>query len=423
MFARGEPPPSDAVRGFARRARRAFAGSWAQNLHGGSVPALIVGSCRVGIIESMDVKPFRIERYYAQYEFTTRYMLSSSDCESRTIEDLLGLEPDAQDRLLATWCGYTESPGAPELREAIAALYERIDSDEVIVTSCAEEGIFLLYHSLLGAGDHAIVETPCYESALELARSTGAEVDEWRRHYEHGWAHDFEALETSLRGNTRILYINQPHNPTGTLMDRATFERVADLARAHGLVLLADEVYRELEHDPRARLPAACDLDEHAVSLGSISKSYGLPGLRIGWLVTRDGAVRDAIMRMKDYTTICSSAPSEVLTAVALRNRQVLLERNLAIVERNLPLLDDFFERHRDTFEWVRPTASPIGFPRVKGAADVDEMCARLAHLGVLLLPGSVYDQPSHVRVGFGRANLPDALRLLEACLGVPSTA
>jgi aspartate/methionine/tyrosine aminotransferase len=369
----------------------------------------------------MDVKPFRIERYYAQYEFTTRYMLSSSDCESRTIEEVLGLEPDARARLLQTWCGYTESPGAPELREAIATLYERIDPDDVIVTSCAEEGIFLLYHSLLGTGDHAIVETPCYESALQLARSTGAGVDEWRRRYEDGWAHDLDALERSLRADTRLLYINQPHNPTGTLMDRATLARVSELARGHRLVLFADEVYRELEHDPRDRLPAACDLDEHAVSLGSISKSYGLPGLRIGWLVTRDVAIREAIMRLKDYTTICSSAPSEVLTAIALRNRHVLLERNLGIVERNLPLLDEFFERHGDMFEWVRPSASPIGFPRINGVADVDEMCARLADLGVLLLPGSVYDQPSHVRVGFGRANMPEALRLLEACLGAPS--
>jgi aspartate/methionine/tyrosine aminotransferase len=371
----------------------------------------------------MDLKPFRIERYYARYEFTTRYMLSSSDCESRTIEEVLGLEPDAHARLLQTWCGYTESPGALELREAIAALYERIEPDDVIVTSCAEEGIFLIYHALLGADDHAIVETPCYESALQLARSTGAGVDEWRRLYEDGWAHDLGALERSLRAGTRLLYLNQPHNPTGTLMDRAMFERVSDLAGSHGLVLFVDEVYRELEHDPRDRLPAACDLDEHAVSLGSISKSYGLPGLRIGWLVARDPAIRERIMRMKDYTTICSSAPSEVLTAVALRNRRVLLKRNLGIVERNLPLLDDFFDRHRDMFEWVRPTASPISFPRVHGVADVDEMCARLADLGVLLLPGSVYDEPSHVRVGFGRANMPEALSLLEASLGAPAAA
>lgn len=371
----------------------------------------------------MDVKPFRIERYYARYEFSTRYMLSSSDCESRTIASLLELEPDAHARLLGTWCGYTESPGAPELREAIAGLYERIDPDEVIVTACAEEGIFLLYHALLAPGDHAIVETPCYESALELARAAGAEVSPWRRDYDEGWAHDLDALERSIRATTRVLYVNQPHNPTGTLMDRPTFERVVELARENRIVLFSDEVYRELEHSPDRRLPAACDLDEHAVSLGSISKSHGLPGLRLGWLVTRDPAVRAAIMRLKDYTTICSSAPSEVLTALALRQRHVLLERNLAIVTGNLPLLDAFFERHADTFDWIRPVASPIGFPHLRGVEDVEAFCERLAGLGVLLLPGTVYDQPAHVRVGFGRANLAEALAVLESALPAPAPA
>ena len=362
----------------------------------------------------MKLTPFRIERYYARYEFTTRYMLSSSDCESRTIVELLELEPDAHGRLLEQWCGYTESPGSAELRAAIAALYGRADADEVLVCSCAEEGIFLVYHALLGPGDHAIVETPCYESALQLARSTGAEVSEWRRDYDDGWAHDLDALERLLRPQTRLLYVNQPHNPTGTLMQPGTFARVVELARAHGLVLFSDEVYRELEHEPADRLPAVCDAYERGVSLGSISKTYGLPGLRLGWLATSDDRVRARVAELKDYTTICSSAPSELLTAVALRNRQVLIERNLGIVGDNLPLLDRFFDRHRDIFEWVRPTASAIGFPRVSGVGDVDAFCARLAAAGVLLLPGSVYDQPDHVRVGFGRKNMRDALEVLD---------
>jgi aspartate/methionine/tyrosine aminotransferase len=365
----------------------------------------------------MELSPFRIERFYAQYEHSTRFMLSSSDCESRTIADLLELEPDAHERLLECWCGYTEPPGAPALRQAIAALYGRTGAEEVIATSCAEEGIFLLYHALLRPGDHVIVETPCYESALEVARSTGAEVSQWRRRYEDGWAHDLDALAGLIRPATRLLYLNQPHNPTGALMTRPTFEKVIGLARAHGLVLFSDEVYRELEHDPAQRLPPACDVYERAVSLGSISKSYGLPGLRIGWIATRDPGLRGAVSALKDYTTICSSAPSEFLTALALRNRQVLLDRNLAIVRRNLPLLDGFFERHAGTFAWVRPTASPIGFPRVTGVGDLARYCERLAGTGVLLLPGSVYDEPQHVRIGFGRANMPDALTVLEANL------
>ncbi len=363
----------------------------------------------------MRLSPFRIERFYARYEFTTRYMLSSSDCESRTIGELLELEPDAHERLLHQWCGYTESLGAPELRDAIAALYGTAAPDDVIVASCAEEGIFLLYHALLGAGDHAIVETPCYESALQVARSTGAEVSAWERHYEDGWAHDLDELERLIAPNTRVLYINQPHNPTGTLMSHATFERVVELAREHDLVLFCDEVYRELEHNPADRLPAACDLYERAVSLGSISKTYGLPGLRIGWLASRDPGLRTALAELKDYTTICSSAPSELLVALALRHRQTLIDRNLGLVNRNLPLLEDFLHRHQDVLQWVKPTAGPIGFPRVTAPGDdVDELCRRLAEGGVLLLPGTVYDQPGHARVGFGRANLPEALEVLE---------
>ena len=236
----------------------------------------------------MRLSPFRIERYYAQWEFTTRYMLSSSDCESRTIGELLALEPDAHARLLDQRCGYTESLGAPELRTAITTLYDTAARDDVVVASCAEEGIFLVYHALLGPGDHAIVETPCYESALQLARSTGAEISEWRRSYSDGWAHDLDALRRLLRPRTRVLYLNQPHNPTGTLMDATMFTEVVELARGHGLVLFSDEVYRELEHDPADRLPAACDVYERGVSLGSISKSYGLPGLRLGWLASRE---------------------------------------------------------------------------------------------------------------------------------------
>jgi aspartate/methionine/tyrosine aminotransferase len=365
----------------------------------------------------MEIGPFRIERFYARYEHSTRYMLSSSDCQSRTIAELLELEPGAHERLLECWCGYTEPAGGPGLRQAIASLYQRTSAEEVLVTSCAEEGIFLLYHAILRPGDHVIVETPCYESALQVARSTGAAVSRWERRYEDGWAHDLDALADLIRPATRLLYLNQPHNPTGTLMARPAFEHVIGLARAHGLVVFSDEVYRELEHDPADRLPAACDLYERAVSLGSISKSYGLPGLRIGWLATRDAALREAVSVLKDYTTICASAPSEFLTALALRNRHILLDHNLAIVRRNLPLLDAFFDRHPGTFAWVRPTASPIGFPHVEGTQDLRRYCAELAEIGVLLLPGSVYDQPRHVRIGFGRADMPDALKLLDANL------
>ncbi|MGC9960820.1 MAG: aminotransferase class I/II-fold pyridoxal phosphate-dependent enzyme [Acidimicrobiales bacterium] len=330
---------------------------------------------------------------------------------------MLSLEPGARDQLLEMRCGYTESSGSLELREAISAVYETVQADEVVVTSCAEEAIFLVYHALLGPGDHAVVESPCYESALQLARSTGAEVSQWRRRYEDGWAHDLDGLGRLLRPGTGILYLNQPHNPTGTLMERDTYDAVVELAQEGGVTLFCDEVYRELEHDEHDRLPAACDRYGRAVSLGSVSKSYGLPGLRIGWIATHDERLRRAVVDLKHYTTICASGPSEQLSALALRHRPELLARNRGIVKQNLGALDGFLRRHPDVFDWVRPVASPIGFPRVSGLGDVDQLCERLAAAGVLLLPGSVYDEPAHVRFGFGRANMPEALSVLEEAL------
>jgi len=186
-----------------------------------------------------------------------------------------------------------------------------------------------------------------------------------------GWAHDLHALEKLIQPSTKVLYINTPHNPTGLLMPRHIFESVLQLAGKHGITVFCDEVYRELEHDPATRLPAACDLYGHPVSLGSMSKTYGLAGLRLGWFASRDPRILQRCLEFKLYTTISNSAPSELLSAVALRHRDVLLNRNLKIVQKNLTLLDSFFTKRSDLFDWVRPNASTIGFARSKPAGRI----------------------------------------------------
>jgi aspartate/methionine/tyrosine aminotransferase len=366
----------------------------------------------------MHIQPFRIEQYFGKHEFTAKYLLSSSDAESRTIKELLDLEPGAHERLLEHWCGYTESPGAPWLREVIAEIYAQVKAEDVLVVAAAEEAIFVFYNAVVGPGDHVIVETPCYESALTVARSTGAQVSEWRRRGEGGWAHDLAALEKLLQPNTKVIYINTPHNPTGLVMPVNIFRAVLEIATKHGIIVFSDEVYRELEHDPATRLPAACDLYERAVSLGSMSKTYGLPGLRLGWLATRDASVIERCLEFKYYTTICSSAPSEFLTALALRHREILVQRNLGIVKKNLALLDEFLARRANFFEWTRPNGSPIGFVRLKAKRDVRAFCDETVRdAGVLLLPGTVYDQPGYFRVGFGRKNMPESLKQFDKYL------
>ena len=367
----------------------------------------------------MQIEPFEIERFYERWEFTAELMLSSSDCESRSVASLLALEPGAGERLLDLRLGYTEVPGSAELRAAVAALYEGIEPRHVLTLAAAEEGLFLANHALLSNGDHAVIESPCYGSAIALARSTGAEVSLWRRDPQDGWAPDADALEGLLQPNTRMIYCNSPNNPTGTQMSGATFERLIELASERGIVLFSDEVYRGLEHDPAQRLPAACERYERAISLNTVSKSYGLPGLRIGWLVCRDEGLLEQMRALKLYTTICSSAPSEVLVELALRHSGDLIGASRRLVLDNLPLLDDFLWRRADLLTWTRPTAGPIGFARVLADVDVHNWCESIARdAGVLLLPGTVYGVPDHVRLGFGRANLAEALGRLDEHLG-----
>ena len=362
--------------------------------------------------------PFKLERYFAQYEFSVRYLLCSADCESFAVRDLLALESGAAERFQNHWLGYTETLGAPSLRHEIARLFTSLRPEEIVVHAGAEEAIFLFMHAVLQPGDHMIVHWPCYQSHFEVAESIGCHVSRWMGHEEHGWALDPADLHRLLRPETRVIVLSSPHNPTGHLMSAETLREVSRLAEERGIWLLSDEVYRESEYNPAERLPAAADLGERAVSLGALSKTYGLAGLRIGWLAAHDSGLLNRVAALKDYTSICSSAPSEFLGELALRHRQVLVERNLGLIRRNLDLLDAFFARHTSRFAWQRPQAGPVAFPRLLGE-EVDAFCDRLVRkAGVLLLPGSVFDDTgNHFRLGFGRANLPEALEALSTFL------
>jgi len=366
----------------------------------------------------MNLSPFKLERYFAKYEFNTEYLLCSSDCEAMTIADLLTLEEGAAEKFQQTWLGYTESQGHPALRKEIANIYESIQPEEILVHTGAEEAIYLFMHAVLKKNDHVIVHTPHYQSLSEVAGSIGCETCAWSARETNGWALDVKELKSLVQLNTKAIILNTPHNPTGYLMSKADFEAVNQFAKEHNLLLFCDEVYRESEYDPEKRLPAGCDMGEHAISLGVTSKTYGLAGLRIGWIATKNKDVYSKMASMKDYTTICNSAPSEFLAEVALRNRQKLIDRNLGIIRDNLEIMDELFERHADLFKWVRPAAGSMGFPKlIKG--DIESFCDDLVKkAGVLLLPGTMYDDKgNHFRTGLGRKNLLQAVERLEKYL------
>jgi aspartate/methionine/tyrosine aminotransferase len=334
------------------------------------------------------------------------------------IAELLAFEAGAAERFQQVWLGYTESQGSPALRAEICKLYETIEPREILVHTGAEEAIFLFMLAAFEQGDHVIVHSPGYQALAETARAAGCEVTAWRAREENGWSLNLDELPRLLQPNTKAIVVNTPHNPTGYLMSRREYAAVHACARENGLLLFSDEVYRESEYDPAARLPAGCDLGDHAVSLGVTSKTYGLAGLRIGWVATKNRKIYEKMASLKDYTTICNSAPSEFLAEVAMRNRQALAARNLGIIRDNLTVLDDFFARHTDLFSWVRPRAGSMAFPRLL-MGEVEEFCDRLVRsAGVLLLPGSVYDDSSnHFRLGLGRKNLPQAVARLEEFL------
>ncbi len=359
---------------------------------------------------------FRLETYFAQWEFSARYHLTASDAETLTLTELLALaDDDGRERWESLALGYTETRGLPALREEIAATYANASADDVLCFAGAEEAIYLAMRTLLEPTDHLVVLTPNYQAAetvpLAVCEVTGVALQP-----DDGWALDVDTVERALRPNTRMVSVNFPNNPTGAVPTAEAWSRLVQLCDDRGITLFSDEVYRGLELT-REPLPQATGLSGTALSLNVMSKAYGLPGLRIGWIACRDRTVLDKLERAKHYTTICNSAPSEVLALIALRARDHLLDRNRRIVAENLPVFTEFFARYPDLFEFAPPDGGCVCFPRYLGSDGVESMCTELVEqAGVLLLPSSIYSSEltetptDRFRVGVGRRDPSEAL-------------
>ncbi len=307
--------------------------------------------------------------------------------------------------------GYTESQGLPELRKEITTLYSNISSDEVMVLT-PEEGIFVALNCILNKDDHVICIAPSYQSLHQIVRSIGCDITFWLPDEEKGWYFDPKDIEKTIRSNTKLIIVNFPHNPTGYLPSLLDFQRIIDIASAHNLILFSDEMYRYLEHDSRLRLPSACDLYLNAISLSGLSKTFGLAGLRIGWLTTKNQELLQEMLSFKDYTTICSSAPSEVLGLIGLRHKELLIEANLKKITSNLNLLDGFISAHSHILSWNKPKAGTIGFARLNIDMPSHDFCEKIVKdTGIMVVPSEIFDYgDKHIRLGFGRENLPEVL-------------
>lgn len=357
--------------------------------------------------------PFKLERYFAQYEFSAPYLLSASDCESLTMRELLDLA-DADS--LMQWeklaLSYTEGQGLTALREEVSAMTPGLTPDDVLILA-PEEGIFIAMLTLLEPGDHIVGVWPAYQSLYDVAHWRGCEFTPWRARSNAGeWEFDLDDLQHCITSCTKLLIINFPHNPTGCLLSRDRLDQIILFADQHKLAIFSDEMYRGLEYDHAERLPAVCELYDQGISLSGFSKAYALPGLRIGWLATRNREWMKRWQIAKDYTTICSSAPSEVLALMAIRARQHIIERNRAIITENLSAARLFFSEFASRFTWLPPHAGTVAFPLWRGEGSIEQFCQQvLATQRVMIVPGSLFDMKgNYFRIGLGRRNFVEAL-------------
>lgn len=361
---------------------------------------------------------FRLETHFSRWEFKARHHMTASDAETMRMSDLLALaNPEDREAWEQVSLGYTETWGSPALRETIASTYDRLSGADILIFAGAEEGLYCAMLALLGPGDHAIVTVPNYQSMETLPVTITGNVTGVALRPENRWQLDLDDVKAALRPETKLIAVNFPNNPTGAIADQAIFRGLVDLCAERGIHLFSDEVYRGLEIDPAKRLPQAADLFDKGISLNVMSKAYGLPGLRIGWIACRDHAFLSRMERMKHYLSICNARPSEVLAGIALKARETIFARNRALCAENMAKLGAFFADYPHLYEWAAPDGGCVAFTRYCGEDGVEEHCRRLVEeKGVLLLPSSLYVSDllpvpmDRFRVGIGRRNIDAGL-------------
>ncbi len=367
---------------------------------------------------------FRLETYLGKWEFACRYHMTASDMQTLSLKELLSLAT-LEDRTAFENLPlhYIEPTGTPDFRAAVAAAYRDVKPEDILAFAGAEEGIFCAMHALLDKDDHAIVVTPNYQSSEELPKSlcatTGLALDPARN-----WNLDLDQMKAAVRPNTKLIAVDFPHNPTGKVIDQTTFDGLVALCRQRGMWLFSDEVYRGLERPAEIRLPSAVEVYERGLTLGVMSKAYGLPGLRVGWIASKDHNLLSKMERVKHYLSICNAGPSEHLAVIALKASDKIIQRNRDLIDRNLIAVDAFFGEFPHLFDWRHADGGCIAYPRYLGKDGVEAFCRRLAEeAGIIILLASLYASTLTVtpndrfRIGFGRNYVPEGLAAMRAFL------
>jgi aspartate/methionine/tyrosine aminotransferase len=367
---------------------------------------------------------FALGGFLERWSPRVRHDLSGSEAATLTLTALLELA-GAEDRRRWQELGlaYTDPRGAAWLRSAIAERYNNFDATHVVCCAGAQEAVTSVIQALLASGDHAVVVVPIYQpserAVTSICAATGVPLEE------HGaWCLDVDRVASALRGNTRVVLMNFPNSPTGSSIDPAGLAALVALCRRHGLWLVNDEVYGLVNLDPRLRAPRVAEVYERGVSINAVSKGFGLPGLRVGWVACQDRRLLAQVQLAKSMLSSCLAAPSEVLTHIALRAEARIVERNRAILESNRQILELFLNQHLEAFEGEACGNAAFAYPRYLGAEGADRFAIELARgAGVLVLPSSLWRSSlaqvsgERVRIGFGRTGVGAALQALTGHL------
>lgn len=372
--------------------------------------SLLLKPC-ISLIKLMKIKDFKLERYFAQHEFSAKYLLSSSDCDGYELKYLLHQASNKEKTLWDSMkLGYTESKGDHLLREAILQYYKQKNIENVVVASPGELN-YICMNVLLEPSDHVITVSPCYQSLYQVVKSLNCELSFWKPISEN-WEFNTKELEKLIKKNTRLIVINFPHNPTGSYLHETQLDEIVRIARKHNITIFSDEMYHKLVLEDGKELPPISDIYEKGISLWGTSKTFGLAGLRTGWLVTEDTDLLSKVVSYKDYLSICNSAPSEILSLIALNNIDKFLKPNLKKIKHNVQLFKEFANNHPIISSFVPPKAGSTSFVELNiKESSLDFSKELVKKTGIMTVPSEMFEHPGKfIRVGFGRENLPEIL-------------
>jgi aspartate/methionine/tyrosine aminotransferase len=315
--------------------------------------------------------------------------------------------------------GYADNGGTHDLRNEIAQLYgSNINADNIVVFPGAQTGMTLTAQALLDNGDHAIIITPSYQSLEEGAMLAGCEITRVALTPDNDWQLNLQAVEAAIQANTKYIALNDPHNPSGALMSFAAKQALIALAEKHGVLIFSDEVYRLLELDVSERSPSMADLSNNAIALSTMSKPWGAGGTGIGWVVCQDRKICEQLIKAQHIYAVCFSRAGEIQAMMAIRSKDVIIDKNMNIIKQNLDLLDAYFDANQSLFEWVRPKAGGTGFVKFKGPISANELAEKLLQQDILVFPPVIFDCDEslrqYFRIGFSRNTMPAALKAFQ---------